>query len=57
MLIFYLMSRKYNNYGSGSSKLAVFWLIGSMFLSVVKFILNPIIMLSKRLKLPINKGG
>lgn len=35
MLIFYLMSRKYNNYGSGSSKLVVFWLIGSMFLSAI----------------------
>lgn len=35
MLIFYLMYQKSNNYRNGSTKLAVFWLIGSMFLSAI----------------------
>lgn len=40
MLIFYLMYQKSNNYRNGSTKLAVFWAIGYLFLSAVKMLFN-----------------
>lgn len=50
------MYQKSNNYRNGSSKLAVFWSIGSLFLLGLKFMLTTIVMLSKRLRKPINKS-
>lgn len=56
MLIFYLMYQKSNNYRNGSTKLAVFWAIGYLFLSAVKMLFNGVIMLSKKFSSPVNNS-